>query len=105
MEARTLASLEDRVTPCTQTAQTCPEADNSQEYLTLAEGEMERSAPRWLINHSVDADGPYLHVPVEIVPPACRPLLAPKGPLAFRIAGQPGDALKAALLKGAFLDN
>ncbi|CAE7273491.1 unnamed protein product [Symbiodinium microadriaticum] len=76
----------------------------SEEYLTLAEGEMERSAPRWLINHSVDADGPYLHVPVEIVPPACRPLLAPKGPLAFRIAGQPGDALKAALLKGAFLD-
>ncbi|CAE7614243.1 unnamed protein product, partial [Symbiodinium sp. CCMP2592] len=76
----------------------------SEEYLTVAEGEMQRSAPRWLSNHSVEADGPFLHVPVEIVPPACRPLLAPKGPLACRIAGQPGDALKAALLKGAFLD-
>ena len=61
-------------------------------------------SPSWYLNHSVAATGPFLHVPVDIVPPACRPRLAPAGPLSWRISGRPGDPLKAALRQGTFLD-
>ena len=70
----------------------------------MSDSELNRTASRWLINHSVEAAGPYLHVPVKIAPPCCRPRQAPGGPLSWRIAGQPGDALKAALQQGTWLD-
>ena len=75
-----------------------------QEYLTLPESELSRSSARWMVNHSVDADGPFLRVPVAIVPPACRSRFAPGGALSWRIAGKPRDPLKAALRQGTFLD-